>query len=967
MAASHALEGGAVDSGPSPYFPAVVGVELWQTHGIATGTALSPYVVATAGHLVANMLRGCDPFVYERGASRPSPIVVHVANQDGCVYPACGQPDTPPHLPHLYYVDAIVGLRRFIPANIYDCCGGVPWACPACDVPPSADAPHHNFNTAFDIALLHLDRPLQGVEPLDFVAHVTNGWTNQFERAYPLDLAAWPDQLIAIGVGTGGDPGNAVAPFGLRKYGPVRITEWGWETEVLGGNYCDALWANQAPATMQYQCDKCIVESISRVAEGGIQGHGGDSGGPIVVNYTSLGATGIPELPGGDPFVVAVGSSGNGTDIGPATWNAPPGSGDSTEMGSFLLSHIRDWDQDGVPDEHDNCPLAPNVDQSNSNEDAEHKWGFDADEWSLKQGGTACDPIPCADAEVSVSELALAFSSKWGKWGRIIRDLVDVQTIGSHYVASGAQNHVLLGELAVPDVETHYRFCQKDIDAEVLCDESGIDRLLLHNTPPPIDASHPWIPASMRGEPNGLASDHEPLDHPTDVQHRRWRYIDDFQTWVQGGQISVPTGCDPQDPLECFCTLWGCGTNLDGRFWIHSQTTKGTETDQVASPSGSTGVPPTTGYRLDVNGSSVNDDQLSNHYFYYAPDAPFYSVWSEPLMVALPHYFIYEILPLPPLDPLGWDEVIDQYSYLVALEGGSYGLLRKAGKALVVDDFLGDNLRTLLDTPGLVWTSAVEPWLTVSRTPADEGFRALVFAADGTDVIDGVLHQGLQAGSTADFPRPPIARPGSPAPREGFAAVFSRSEDRAFVVGGQHPTTSAPLGDIWTRPVEAPGPWRAVDLGAFEVGTVLAATWSYLDHRLWVLDEVLDGGISMARLYRVAPYDGRVGLVGQWPRLGIYDRHWLVLDRDGQVLFVASSEALKKHSVVRLEAAAFQPTAPLRAFCKRRPKALVLAPFADPWGYSFAWPTRNGKKLMLQRRKKLHLQPCPVSDLASLL
>jgi hypothetical protein len=285
----------------------------------------------------------------------------------------------------------------------------------------------------------------------------------------------------------------------------------------------------------------------------------------------------------------------------------------------------------------------------------------------------------------------------------------------------------------------------------------------------------------------------------------------------------------------------------------------------------------------------------------------------------------------------------------------------------VVDDFLGDHLRALLDTPGLVWTSAVEPWLTVSRTPADEGFRALVFAADGTDVIDGVLHQGLLAGSIADFPRPPIDRPGSPAPREGFAAVFSRSEDRAFVVGGQHPVTSEPLGDIWTRPVEAPGPWRAVDLGGFEVGTVLAATWSYVDHRLWVLDEVLDGGISTARLYRVEPYDGRVRLVGPWPRLGDYDRHWLVLDRDGQVLVVASSEALKGHAVVRLEATAFQPTAALRASCKLRPKALALAPFADPWGYSFAWATANGKKLMLQRRKKLHLQACPLSNLASLL
>ena len=84
----------------------------------------------------------------------------------------------------------------------------------------------------------------------------------------------------------------------------------------------------------------------------------------------------------------------------------------------------------------------------------------------------------------------------------------------------------------------------------------------------------------------------------------------------------------------------------------------------------------------------------------------------------------------------------------------------------------------------------------ISSSAADKGFHALAFAADGTDVVDGVLRSGLFAGSAVDFDRPLPTRPGLIPPREGFTAVFSRSEDRAFVLGGRDRSTGEALHDL---------------------------------------------------------------------------------------------------------------------------------------------------------------------------
>ena len=262
--------------------------------------------------------------------------------------------------------------------------------------------------------------------------------------------------------------------------------------------------------------------------------------------------------------------------------------------------------------------------------------------------------------------------------------------------------------------------------------------------------------------------------------------------------------------------------------------------------------------------------------------------------------------------------------------------------------------QSMLATPGIVWAPAVEARLGVSRGAADDGFHALAFSADGTDVVDGLLRRGLLAGTTGDFARAAPLRPGSPSARHDFVGVFSRVEDRAFVVGGVEDASGVEAGDIWHRAVEGQSPWTRVPLGAHRVGRVLAATWSYVDDRLWVLDEIAATGKSKGkarrvRLYRVEPYLGVVSLVGEWPMQPAVDRRWLVLDLDGQVLLATSSSSAKIHTLARFEATAYDSLAPLGFSLARRPGQLLLPPLADERGYSFVFAGPGGVPELVRR------------------
>ncbi|MBI4955416.1 MAG: DUF4779 domain-containing protein [Myxococcales bacterium] len=1044
--ASSELLGGTVDSGNSPKYPGVVGV--WRTGGgIATGTVLSRTVVVTAGHLAADMLSGCRPFSYYRSGhdDEGNQLRVNLGDANGLVFQGSGDE---------YRVDAIAGLRRYTPSNAYDCCGQAGALCDACNIQTDGSyAAGLARISAFDFVLLHLDRPLPlaSPRPMNFVARITNGYTDATTHAYPIHPETWAGTVVATAVG-GGFYGPNLGDFGQRKYGSTAILDlgvpaelpapflpWHWDV-VAGADRCDSSWLSQPPPTTEeFTCDRCTLlvgnQSPLLPPDAPI-GQGGDSGGPLVVNDWRSGATRIEGLPldpdfsnpaRGAPVVVGFGAPGLVIgDFVPSaiavTWDSPLPGGDVAESGTFILKHLNDWDQDGVVDAFDNCVFTPNADQANCNDDAEQKYGF-------TPRGDTCDPVPCANVAVGAKVVKTEIVDGI-QYGRGVHAKLEIRPSGSHFTMSGLQNHVPLDDVSVGSVRTEYRFCQSNdaVSPPVEClDPAVIDKNHATDAEPvQPDAARPWMRVRMR-VPGPICLNCPPpfteelLYHPKAAQHRDWLYFDDYQRWVQSGAITAP-GCDPV--LGCDCqSVYHCGTNLDGRFWVHSDTPKGRFTDQVPSPySFDPFYPPTTGFD-DINGAqSPLDEQLSSHYEPLAPDPPYAAKLPHPVPFASPSW-IYRVPRRPGVDPPGWDAPHGEASYVLPVDGGGYGLLRTGGEALAVTELLGANLRALLATPGIVWAPAVEAHLTVSLGAAADGFHALAFAADGTDVVEGVLRDGLLAGTTADFARVPPTRAGSPSPRHDFAGVFSRAEDRAFVVGGVEDATSELAGDIWYRAVEGEGEWQEAPLGDFRVGTVLAATWSYVDHRLWVLDEVpaepehgahgteehaghaddhghashgghddngdhgdcehgghaghgdehhgghdahgaATGHASRARLYRVEPYLGVVQLVGDWARHPSFDRHWLALDIDGQVLLVASSA--HAHAIAKLEATAYDALAPLRVSFRHRPKGLVLPPIVDELGYSFARRGPGGA-VVLERVAELGLHASPLSDLAGAL
>jgi hypothetical protein len=269
----------------------------------------------------------------------------------------------------------------------------------------------------------------------------------------------------------------------------------------------------------------------------------------------------------------------------------------------------------------------------------------------------------------------------------------------------------------------------------------------------------------------------------------------------------------------------------------------------------------------------------------------------------------------------------------------------------------------------------VEPSPNIGR-----GWRALAAVAlspDGTEVRD-VVHQhgrtllGLNDRVDLIQTLSSAASVSSAAPsaRTDFKAVYSRSTDRVFVVGGTD-DAGQPAHDIWWRGTGA-GTWRRVPLaGDYRPERVMAATYSYVDSRLWVLDERMQGNAPFARLVRIDPQTGHHELLGTWPRPRgwfqnqLFEDHWLVLDRDGGVLFVASSGKLGRHAAVRI--ALRDGESPHVEGIRLANGKLAGAPVVDVDGYSFLIKAGNSKPPRIERMSDLPLWPGTWNNLGGCL
>ena len=139
----------------------------------------------------------------------------------------------------------------------------------------------------------------------------------------------------------------------------------------------------------------------------------------------------------------------------------------------------------------------------------------------------------------------------------------------------------------------------------------------------------------------------------------------------------------------------------------------------------------------------------------------------------------------------------------------------------------------------------------------------------------------------------------------------------------------------------------------------MTATYSHADQRLWVLESLRSGPAGRRENLRLLAVD-TVGaaapeVVGVWPRTGLFEQHFLRIDRDGAVLLFSSSSRARVHLTAKLSPA--RGNIRLVGFGVR-PRSLLQSPVVDEKGY---WLIEAGVAPV--RVANLGLGGAPWSDL----
>ena len=99
---------------------------------------------------------------------------------------------------------------------------------------------------------------------------------------------------------------------------------------------------------------------------------------------------------------------------------------------------------------------------------------------------------------------------------------------------------------------------------------------------------------------------------------------------------------------------------------------------------------------------------------------------------------------------------------------------------------------------------------------------------------------------------------------------------------------------------------------------------------------------------------GEAHVVGTWPRLKLFEKHWLMLDRDGSVLLFASSTHTRAHWVFKLD-----PEQGTLEGMRRTKGMLAVRPSVDMGGYSFLVQRGASERPTVVRKSDLDLVPAP--------
>ncbi|HEX7663971.1 MAG TPA: kelch repeat-containing protein, partial [Polyangiaceae bacterium] len=202
----------------------------------------------------------------------------------------------------------------------------------------------------------------------------------------------------------------------------------------------------------------------------------------------------------------------------------------------------------------------------------------------------------------------------------------------------------------------------------------------------------------------------------------------------------------------------------------------------------------------------------------------------------------------------------------------------------------------------VAWSNAVEADPRIGHHPEKLAFAV---ALDGTAIVDAAQTDGrtmssIRECSTCEAPASLVATGEAPAPRSAFTTFFSRALDGVLVAGGKD-TTGAALHDLHVYDVDALT-WRSISPAGLTVGSIVDLSFSYRDHKLWMIDRTSVGPLfDSVRLTRFDKDGTNVDVIGTWPVLRASKaRFVLSLDRDGAPLLTAATTL--GYSVVRFAA-----------------------------------------------------------------
>ncbi len=646
----------------------------------------------------------------------------------------------------------------------------------------------------------------------------------------------------------------------------------------------------------------------------------------------------------------------------------------------------------------DNCPEAYNPGQENCNVEAETAAGQRIG--TVSTLGDVCDPVPCpqgsTNTAVPASPICCPNPNNQGQQcllGKVF-STIEITPIGSHplnnvvtkaQALAGLDNGLLLGGTIVAGRPTgahaELRYCQSappnvQCHATAVLNPNQLNFWVDAASEQGTDASHPWhrVTTSPPGGSCGTRGASVAVGtYGGASTNVTWCFQSDLQAWLGATTPVIPTSaaaCQGTTPLSCSTNNpVAASTCLSGAMWLHAS-----DADGIGA----------IGFTDDIGtGIHTSAQEIADNYFDVNPvqnvtycPVPTRITNIQGLTLTRPQ----AIRPALLWPDLGTNRnfdlrvhpetevlVINSSVGIAALEDDGSGVaVAPTGTACsgqAVSAGLAGRLGMNLD-----WASTVEPRDRIGIV--DRNVVAVGLCADGTAICDealiqnGVAHALTEIEDTNSDGNLVFSSAIAPSSRQNFVSVFSRAAGGVFLLGGTDPQSGATLHDVWF--VGRSGQWSKLRYGAFALGQVLAATYSFGDQQLWVLDRIVGPlGVHQVRLTRLAGDGGHAQMVAEWLDLKPSETWYLSVDRDGGILLTGSDAV--SNTTVRFSIAG---PCPVAVAAVKLSGALALRPVVDPFSYAFVY-WQSSTQLAIARRPTLTSHPIvpglPVLEIGSLV